>query len=132
MKSLVAAVIAMGTASSTTAFVPRTLLKVQGRTITTSMMALSSSSDNNAMSFLKKIGRVGGEADIDFVDAVGSDEGSIEPPNSNTLLTSTTAAAATTTATTTTSSITPPRNMLCPPLSLVPESGNEIALVACG
>lgn len=122
MKSLVAAVIAMGTASSTTAFVPRTLLTVQGKTTTTSMMA-SSSSDNNAMSFLKKIGRVGGEADIDFVDAVGLDEGAIGPPKPQ---------QSSTTAATTTSSSTPPPNMLCPPLSLVPDSDNEIALVACG
>eukprot|EP00580_Thalassiosira_gravida_P015567 CAMPEP_0201661518 /NCGR_PEP_ID=MMETSP0494-20130426/3867_1 /ASSEMBLY_ACC=CAM_ASM_000839 /TAXON_ID=420259 /ORGANISM="Thalassiosira gravida, Strain GMp14c1" /LENGTH=370 /DNA_ID=CAMNT_0048139655 /DNA_START=44 /DNA_END=1156 /DNA_ORIENTATION=+ len=38
--------------------------------------------DNNSMAFLKKIGRVGGAANKNFVNAVGSDEGSTgrQPP----------------------------------------------------
>jgi peptide-methionine (S)-S-oxide reductase len=34
--------------------------------------------DNNAMAFLRKVGKVGGDANIDYTDAVGVDEGSTE------------------------------------------------------
>lgn len=41
-----------------------------------SMASTNKEPDNKAMSFLKKIGRVGGAANKSFVNAVGSDEGS--------------------------------------------------------
>lgn len=44
----------------------------------------SKKKDNNAMAFLRKVGRVGGAANKNFVNAVGSDEGSTgrQPPAS--------------------------------------------------
>ena len=94
-------------------------------------MSGASEEDNKAMKFLKKIGRVGGSANMDFAGTIGSDEGSMMPQKS--MLTATTAAA-TAAAATTTSFANNPKNMICPELSLESPTvnGNEIAVVACG
>lgn len=96
----------------------------------------SSSSDNKAMAFLKKIGRVGGDADIDYADAAGTDEGSSGPRAPADPVVATTPS---TTAALIKTLMSPPfpgnpANMLCPQLSLDSPTarGHELAVVACG
>lgn len=55
----------------------RTVLRLADDTKTTDDKAQKhASSDNKAMAFLKKIGRVGGSNKVDFTNAIGVDEGS--------------------------------------------------------
>jgi hypothetical protein len=62
---------------------PSTVLRLAEETNTThetaeqiQVAAAASASDNKAMAFLKKIGRVGGKSKADFTNAIGVDEGS--------------------------------------------------------
>jgi len=92
------------------------------------------------MAFLKKIGRVGGDANIDYADVVGTDEGSTDPSNAaDRLIISNTVASPSSTTTVSSSSASSfasdnPSDMLCPQLSLQSPTtrGTEIAVVACG
>ena len=144
MKNLVAALTAaIASTSPSLAYVPHTLLSVVKRTKRTTttriMSSSSSSSDNKSMAFLKKIGRVGGDANIDFVDVAGTDEGSTDPSiTADRMIISNTVSSPSSIASSSSpssfASNSNPSDMICPQLSLQSPTthGTEIAVVACG